>query len=124
MKFIDLIKPEYASDMVVLVQPLDQNTIILFDRKGRGEVWEKFESDKFRQGKRLSVSEQICMHRALSYTDKNGVRLILSYTDDGKNIYVYDPDEDYGYAQTVEVGCKFQLVKRGDKLYMVSDEIH
>lgn len=123
MKFQQYIQPDFANDMIVLVQPLNDHEIVIFDRKGRGEIWKRTNHElMFRKESNLSVMDQSCMHRVVSYTDKKGTRMILSCTDSSEELYVYNQAEDHRWEFPIKIGSKFNLIQSNDKVYMVTKE--
>lgn len=120
MKFKQCLK---SSDMVVLVQPITDDELVIFDRKARGEIW-KLSSDGFfiKQESRLSVYEEVCLHRAYNYIDENNVRLLLTYSDRSEKLYVHKIQETLNFAKTINIGSKFCLIQHDNHIYMATKQ--
>ena len=86
MKLRQYIQPKFASDMITLVQS-NNKEIVIFDRKGRGEIWKFLSLDDpiFIKQDEILFRHETCMHRAHSYIGKDNVRLILNHDESSKN---------------------------------------
>ena len=149
LKFVQCFRPKFASDYLVLVQYLKENELVIFDRKGRGEVWETEEKEgdeetderiqkKEKKEKmetsenkfvpknlKLSTGYERCLHRAY-YHCVNQNETIVACTDIyAQKLYVFDPSKGYDFralGSEVDVDGKFELLKVGEQVYLIKND--
>lgn len=114
MNFSQCIIPQKATDLIVLVQYIGDKEIIIFDRKGRGEIW-KMKDGIFVYDRNIYSSLGSFVDRAISTKSDQGTNIMLIQTEYGTDIELHDGKNKHN----IKIGSRFRLHKEGNNVKIV-----
>ena len=83
-----IIQPKNADDMVTFVKIIPNNHLIIFDRKGRGELWHLAATPT--SIKSFASLDIFSLENAFTYQDEDGHLLFIGFDNWRNEIFVYN----------------------------------
>jgi hypothetical protein len=115
------IKPTYADDTITFIKRMSENRLVIFDRKGLGELFQiKSDGHEYVSIQELGDVGSFAPRNVFEYQDQDKQKLLIVFNDGRETIAIYKLGESYASCKTLYLRHRFFLLQSPEGALVVA----